>query len=129
MNPEAKRIINEINEACQKRIITGFSKKVYEALLLIPKGRITTYKEIADFLKTSPRAVGQALKRNPFLPGVPCHRVVSSTGLIGGFMGSMKKNIEKKKQLLISEGIKIKNNKIVDFEKKKFIFNTKNTKK
>jgi methylated-DNA-[protein]-cysteine S-methyltransferase len=58
------------------------------------------------------RAVGNALLRNPYAPIVPCHRVVNSNGDIGGFGGGIKK----KKQLLRKEGIKIKDDKIEDFE-------------
>lgn len=62
------------------------------------------------------RAVGNALNKNPFAPKVPCHRVVSSDGSIGGFASGAMKKIE----LLKSEGIKVKGGKIQDFEKVRF---------
>ncbi len=56
------------------------------------------------------RAVGNALKKNPFSPKVPCHRVVCSDGSLGGFMGKM--NSKEKIRLLKKEGIVIRNNAI-----------------
>jgi len=87
--------------------ITEFQRKVYDIVKRIPKGKTTTYKAIALKLKSSPRAVGQALKRNPysFVDGgnVPCHRVIMSNGKIGGFSGSNPRNIKKKIELLRKE--------------------------
>jgi|SRR3989338_3057735 len=102
-------------------MITQFQKKVYELCSKIPKGRVTTYKEIGKALGKDGnvyRAIGQALNKNPFAPKVPCHRVVSSNGSIGGFAHGSKA----KTRLLESEGIKIKDNKIIDFEKVLFRF-------
>ena len=87
-----------------KREPTEFELKVYKIISKIPKGKTTTYGEIAKKLKTSPRAVGQALKRNPFAPRVPCHRVIMSDGSLGGFSGNKKENIAIKRRLLIKEG-------------------------
>ena len=92
--------------------VTDFQKKVYAIVKKVPKGKTTTYGAIAKKLHSSPRAVGQALKVNPygFLEGgnVPCHRVIMSNGKIGGFSGSAPKNIRKKIALLKSEGVIIK---------------------
>lgn len=98
---------------------TMFADRVYETLREVPKGRVTTYKEIARALKTGAyRAVGTALKNNPFAPEVPCHRVVKSDGSIGGFMGKLKgENIEKKIKMLKEEGIEFVGNRVVNFEK------------
>ena len=66
--------------------ITEFQRRVYLALLDVPKGSLITYGELA--LKVgckSPRAVGNALHKNPFAPLVPCHRVVRANGEIGGY--------------------------------------------
>ena len=92
----------------------SFSEKVYQLTKKIPKGRVTSYKEIANTLGTKAyQAVGQALRRNPFAPMVPCHRVVSSSGLIGGFNGKTNGvEIKRKIALLKSEGVRIKKNKI-----------------
>lgn len=56
-----------------------------EELLKIPKGRVTTYGAIAKKLHTSPRAVGQALKRNHFPEKYPCYKVVYSNGQVGNY--------------------------------------------
>lgn len=79
----------------------------------VPKGRVTTYGEIARVLNTKAyRAVGQALKRNKS-PQVPCHRVVKSSGEIGGFRG---RETREKARILRKEGIEIRGNRI-DLEK------------
>ena len=67
---------------------TTFEHKVYEAVKKIPRGRVTTYKLLAACVGCgSAQAVGQALRRNPFAPRVPCHRVIASDLGIGGFAG------------------------------------------
>lgn len=91
-------------------VITDFEFKVYKITSKIPKGQTMSYGAIARILHSSPRAVGQALKRNPFAPDVPCHRVINKDGSIGGFAGVM--NSRKKIKLLKSEGIAVHDNKI-----------------
>src|SRR3989338_6893028 len=88
-----------------------FSEKVYAILKSIPKGKVTTYKRIAMILNSSPRAVGQALKRNPNAPMVPCHRVVHEDGRTGGYSGVQ--DSKKKVMILRKEGVRIKDG-IVD---------------
>ncbi len=92
----------------------NFSKRVWEATKLIPKGRVTTYGQLANSIGNpkASRAVGNALNKNPTPIIVPCHRVIRSDGSIGGFATGSKKKIE----LLRNEGIEINNNKI-DLEK------------
>ena len=92
-----------------------FQDDVLNVVKKIPKGKVTTYKEIAHALDTKAyRAVGNALNRNPYAPIVPCHRVVNSDGRIGGFATGIRKKI----QLLKKEGILVENNKVKEFEKK-----------
>ena len=87
----------------------SFAGRVYSVTKRIPKGKVSTYKEIARALRTRAyRAVGQALHKNPYAPHVPCHRVVASTGRLHGFASGLKK----KKILLAREGVIIKNNKV-----------------
>ena len=94
----------------------NFSNKVWQLTQKIPKGKITTYKIVAKKLNSNAyRAVGQALKKNPNAPEVPCHRVVASDGSIYGYKGI--KNNKEKINLLKKEGIKIKGKKIINFEK------------
>jgi len=91
-----------------------FNQRVWNLCSKIPKGKVTTYKIIASKLGTKAyRAVGNALKANPYAPEVPCHRVIKSNGEVGGFARGTKNKI----RLLKKEGVKIKDNKI----KKKFI--------
>lgn len=98
----------------------SFNEKIYALLKKVPKGKVTTYKALAEKLGTKAyRAVGQAMRCNPYAPNVPCHRVVKSNGSIGGFMGSKNPNskgVRKKIRILRKEGINIKGNKIVDFQ-------------
>lgn len=91
---------------------TSFEKKVWNACKRIPKGKISTYSEIAKIIgnKNSARAVGNALNKNPY-KNVPCHRVVKSSGEIGGFARGKKEKVK----LLRKEGIRIENNRILDF--------------
>lgn len=87
--------------------ITEFQRKVYLALLDVPRGATISYKELGERIDCrSAQAIGQALKRNPFAPDVPCHRVISSNGCIGGFHGQRDgEMIDKKLKLLKSEGV------------------------
>ena len=74
-----------------------FNEKVLELTKKIPKGRVTTYKLIAEKLKTHAcRAVGTALHNNKKPIIIPCHRVVNSDGFVGGYA----KGIEQKIRLL-----------------------------
>ena len=99
----------------------GFYDKVYNRLMKVPKGRVISYKELAKSLDSKAyRAVGSAMRKNPFAPKVPCHRVVKNNGDIGNF--SSKGGVKAKIKLLEKEGVKVKNNKIVDFEKVLFRF-------
>ena len=94
----------------------NFSEKVYELCRKIPKGKVTTYKELGKALggkRQVYRAVGRALNTNPYSPNVPCHRVVCYDGKIGWFAKGVKKKIA----MLEKEGVKVVDGKIVDFEK------------
>lgn len=86
-----------------------FSHAVYAKLLTVPKGKVTTYAALARSVGTSAyRAVGTAMKNNPYMGDVPCHRVIPSNGTLGGFNGGE----HRKKALLKSEGITLVNGKI-----------------
>lgn len=67
---------------------TDFQLKVWEALLKIPMGNLTTYGSIAKTIQRpkAARAVGTAIGNNPIAFLIPCHRVIQSTGLFGGYM-------------------------------------------
>lgn len=85
--------------------ITPFQRRVYMELLNVPAGTTITYGELAQRIGCrSAQAVGQALKRNPFAPEVPCHRVVAANGSIGGYFGEREgEMIERKRRLLNEE--------------------------
>lgn len=85
--------------------ITEFQRRVYLELLRVPAGVTITYGELARRICCrSAQAVGQALKRNPFAPEVPCHRVVATDGSLGGYLGQRKGvMIERKRKLLEEE--------------------------
>ena len=90
-----------------------FDDKVYKVISKIPKGRVSTYKEVGRVIGTKAyRAVGQALKRNPNAPKIPCHRVISSSGKIGGYNGSNPGDIKRKIMILKKEGVKVVGDKI-----------------
>jgi len=93
-----------------------FEEKVWNEIKKIPKGKVSTYKMLANAVgkPKAARAVGNACNKNPFSPKVPCHRVVKSNGRTGGFVKGTKNKI----LLLKKEGIEIKKGKILDFEEK-----------
>jgi methylated-DNA-[protein]-cysteine S-methyltransferase len=101
-----------------------FNERVWGKMRKIPRGRVTTYKQLARALNTRAyRAVGNACRRNPYAPKVPCHRVVKTDGTIGGFDGKMRgKNIKRKIAMLKREGVKVKDGKVIDFGKKLYKF-------
>ncbi|MCI0496989.1 MAG: MGMT family protein [Thermoplasmata archaeon] len=66
--------------------VTPFQRRVYERLCQIPRGQVMTYGELARAVGSSPRAIGQAMHRNPVPLVFPCHRVVAS-GHLGGYGG------------------------------------------
>jgi methylated-DNA-[protein]-cysteine S-methyltransferase len=100
---------------------TSFNKKCYELLKRIPKGKVTTYREMANALGTKAwRAVGTAMAKNNDLITTPCHRVVRSDGSIGKYaLGA-----DKKAELLESEGVEISNGRIINLDRFLHRFNS-----
>jgi methylated-DNA-[protein]-cysteine S-methyltransferase len=94
---------------------TEFERKVLVVTFKIPKGKISTYKRIAEKVgrPRAYRAVANALRKNPLHPIVPCHRVVRSDGGFGG----EKKRAEARRELVKKEGIPIENGRIKISEK------------
>ena len=90
----------------------NLDQKVYKKLLEVPKGKVTTYAQLAKAvgLKNGQRAIGRIMNKNPFPVIVPCHRVILSNGKIGGYAWGTKV----KTNMLSREGVKIKNGKILD---------------
>jgi AraC family transcriptional regulator of adaptative response/methylated-DNA-[protein]-cysteine methyltransferase len=83
---------------------TNFQLKVWEALLKIPKGELTSYGDIAHFIDSpkSSRAVGTAIGKNPIAFLIPCHRVIRSSGVIGEY----RWGANRKKAMIAWEGLK-----------------------
>lgn len=104
----------------------SFKERIYDLLRKVPKGKVTTYKALAEAAGTKAyRAVGNVMNKNPYgilnctgKDMVPCHRVVDSKGHLHGFAHGLKK----KRVLLEKEGIRIKDGIIVEFEKVLFRF-------
>ena len=93
---------------------TAFQKAVWDMLTEIPYQTVWTYKDVAERVeeklgrKTSSRAVGTAIGRNPISLFVPCHRVVATTGALTGYAGG----VERKRALLALEGHRITKDKV-----------------
>jgi len=100
--------------------LTEFEQKILCVLRRVPRGKVTTYGELARAVGRpgAARAVGNVLHKNPDSPKVPCHRVVKNDGQLGGYAGGPKKKIA----LLKAEGVKVEDGRIVDFRNKFYRF-------
>ena len=90
----------------------AFRKKVLDVVKKIPRGKILSYKLVAK-LAGKPkawRAVGNILNKNQD-PEIPCHRVIRSDGKVGGYNKGAKKKIA----LLKREGLKMMQNRVINF--------------
>ena len=98
---------------------TSFQKAVWAVLTEIPYQTVWTYKVVAERVgdklgrKTSSRAVGTAIGRNPISLFVPCHRVVATTGALTGYAGG----VERKRELLTLEGHRITKDRVLKGER------------
>lgn len=107
-------MFSQISRIQSSPTLTPFRKQTLTLLCLIPRGRWSTYQAMSDYItasshKTCARAVGNAMRNNPFAPEVPCHRILSSDGSIGGFGGDWGENGKhagKKRELLGEEGVR-----------------------
>jgi len=106
------------NLSTEKTKHLNFFEDVHAVARLIPKGRITSYGAIAQYLgtKMSARMVGWAMNAVPPGHNIPAHRVVNSQGLLTG--KHHFKTPATMQRLLEMEGVKVKNDQVVDFEKK-----------
>lgn len=94
--------------------LTSFRKEALSLLCQVPPGRYSTYQAMSDFISqsshpTCARAVGSAMRNNPFAPEVPCHRILASDGSLGGFgghWGEKGKFANQKHKLLHDEGVR-----------------------
>ena len=98
---------------------TAFQKAVWDVLTEIPYQIVWTYKDVAERVgkklgrKTSSRAVGTAIGRNPISLFVPCHRVVATTGALTGYAGG----VERKRALLTLEGHSVVKDRVMKGER------------
>lgn len=92
-------------------------KDVYDILLHVPEGQVTTYGDIARALgnPNASRAIGRILNKNPDPVSIPCHRVIMSSGKIGGYAYGERR----KKQLLTEEGVRFQGDAMIDFENRR----------
>lgn len=88
------------------------SRRIYEAVRKIPKGKAATYGQIAELAgdRKMARAVGNALRKNPYGESVPCHRVVNAKGELSG--GSAFGGEEVQARLLEAEGVEVREGKV-----------------
>lgn len=95
-----------------------FFNDVYEVVKLIPKGRVTSYGAIAKYLGAakSSRVVGYAMNAAHSIPNIPAQRVVNRNGMLSGKHHFATET--RMQELLEKEGVKVKDDKVVDFEKR-----------
>lgn len=99
------------------RLVTDSpSKRIYEAVKKIPRGKVATYGQVAELAgdKKMARAVGNALHRNPDPEHIPCYRVVNAKGELAGAFAFGGANVQE--QLLAADGILVVDGR-VDLEK------------
>jgi O-6-methylguanine DNA methyltransferase len=110
---ESNSMTTQIARIASSSTLTPFRKQTLTLLCRIPRGHWSTYQAMSDHItatshKTCARAVGNAMRNNPFAPNVPCHRILSSDGSIGGFGGHWGvdgKFAGEKRELLSREGV------------------------
>lgn len=107
---------HKLGSRAGKVAVGALAARVYKELRKIPKGKIVTYKELAKrvgkpaAIRRVATIVGQ--NQNPIV--IPCHRVIRSDGLVGEYTYKGKRNVAKKIALLKSEGVHIKNGKVLE---------------
>jgi methylated-DNA-[protein]-cysteine S-methyltransferase len=88
-------------------------QKLQQLLLKVPKGKVTTYKAVAQAMGTRGyRYIGQLLNKNPEPDLYPCYKVVQSNGRVGGFAQGMREKIRRLKE----DGIEVAKGKVVNFD-------------
>lgn len=93
--------------------------RVLSAVRRIPAGRVATYGDVARAAGApgAARAVGNIM-RTSRVPGLPCHRVIAAGGRLGGYGG----NEALKRALLAAEGVSVRGRRVLDFDRKRFVF-------
>jgi methylated-DNA-[protein]-cysteine S-methyltransferase len=97
----------------------NYQRNLERLLQKVPKGKVTTYRELAHAMNTRAyRFVGQLLHKNPHPDKYPCYKVVQSDGRLGGFALGQAEKIRR----LEADGITIKNGKVMDFTRRLYRF-------
>ncbi|KAL1648862.1 hypothetical protein SLS58_002042 [Diplodia intermedia] len=112
--PPTLEILQARDTIASSNDLTPFRRFALILLTYIPRGRYSTYGAMGSYItanhhKCSARAIGNAMRNNPFAPTVPCHRVLAHDGRIGGFggdWGEEGKHAAEKRRLLATEGVK-----------------------
>ena len=81
LNLPSKKTSQKTLRMAKQVTVTEYQTRVYTLLKQIPEGKVSTYRDLSKALSSSPRAVGGALRRNPFAPKIPCHRVIGANGV------------------------------------------------
>ncbi|KAK6437877.1 hypothetical protein LTR95_005931 [Oleoguttula sp. CCFEE 5521] len=104
----------QLDRIASSTTLTPFRKQTLTMLCQVPPGRYSTYQAMSNYItatshKTCARAIGNAMRNNPFAPEVPCHRILAADGSLGGFGGSWGedgKHASKKHAILHEEGVR-----------------------
>ncbi|MEO9052738.1 MAG: MGMT family protein [Ginsengibacter sp.] len=116
MKKEARKIIKEVAKPIHKPF--SFFEDVYDVVRQIPKGRVTSFGAIANYLGTrlSARMVGWAMNgAHHATPPVPAHRVLNRNGMLSGKAHFATPS--RMEELLMKEKIKVENDTVINFEK------------
>ena len=108
--------VREMIDESYRLVTDSPSKRIYEAVKKIPRGKVATYGQVAELAgdKKMARAVGNALHRNPDPEHIPCYRVVNAKGELAGAFAFGGVNVQE--QLLAADGILVVDGR-VDLEK------------
>jgi methylated-DNA-[protein]-cysteine S-methyltransferase len=106
---------NDERQALKRQKID--SELVYSLAKQIPKGKVTSYGELAAAVgrPKAARAIGSIMHVNPYAPVVPCHRVVHKDGRIGGF--GDRRGVARKIELLAAEGVHVEGGRVRNFKR------------
>lgn len=106
------QVIENMIEQSYELVSDSPTKRIYEAVKKIPRGKVATYRQVAALAgnEKMARAVGNALHRNPEPGVIPCHRVVNAKGELADAFAFGGEQVQEK--LLQAEGIEVKNGKV-----------------
>jgi O-6-methylguanine DNA methyltransferase len=101
----------------EMRHLPIYTQRVLKAVACIPVGYVASYGAVAELVGGNPRAVGNVMANNPFVPIVPCHRVVKSDFSLGGYGGGLKIKLD----YLLREKQGFQEAKNIEFEGKQLL--------